>query len=165
MDSKNSLWFTCACMPAKSLQSFLTLCDAIDCKPVRLLRPWDSPDKNTGGGCHFLLQGIFLIQGSNPPPHLLHWQVGSLPLMPPGFIKKKTEVAKSRVGLFATPCTVAHQAPLFMEFFKQEYWSGFPFSSPGDLPNPGIKSGSPALQADALPFEPPGKPPGLMVHH
>ena len=45
-----------------------------------------------------------------------------------------------------------------MEFSRQEYWSGLPFPSPGDLPDPGIKPGSPALQADALPSEPPGKP-------
>ena len=63
----------------------------------------------------------------------------------------------SRVRLFATPWTVAHQAPLSMGFSKQEYWSGLPFPSPGDLPNPGIKPGSPALQADALSSEPPGK--------
>ena len=54
--------------------------------------------------------------------------------------------------------TVAHQAPQSMEFSRQEYWSGLPFPSPGDLPNPGIEPGSPALQADALPSEPPGKP-------
>ena len=47
-----------------------------------------------------------------------------------------------------------------MEFSKQEYWTGLPFPSPGDLPDPGIKLGSPALQADALPFEPQGKPQG-----
>ena len=45
-----------------------------------------------------------------------------------------------------------------MEFFRQEYWSGLPFPSPGDLPDPGIEPGSPALQADALPSKPPGKP-------
>ena len=48
----------------------------------------------------------------------------------------------SHVWLFATPWTVAHQAPLSMEFSRQEYWSGLPFSSPGDLPDPGIKLGS-----------------------
>ena len=53
--------------------------------------------------------------------------------------------------------TVAYQAPQSMEFSRQEYWSGLPFSSPGDLPNPGIEPGSPALQADASPSEPPGK--------
>ena len=45
-----------------------------------------------------------------------------------------------------------------MEFSRQEYWSGLPFPSPGDFPNPGIEAGSPALQADSLPTEPPGKP-------
>ena len=64
----------------------------------------------------------------------------------------------SRVQLFATPWTVAYQAPPSMGFSKQEYWSGVPFPSPGHLPDPGIEPGSPALQADALPSEPPGKP-------
>ena len=50
----------------------------------------------------------------------------------------------------ATPWTVAHQDPLSMEFSRQEYWSGLPFPSPGDLHNPGIEPGSPALQADSL---------------
>ena len=53
--------------------------------PARLLCPWDSPGKNTGLGGHDLLQGIVPTQGLNPPLlHLLHWQAGSLPLMPPG---------------------------------------------------------------------------------
>ena len=63
----------------------------------------------------------------------------------------------SHVQLFATPWTVARQAPLSMGFSRQEYWSGLPWPSPGDLPNPGIKPGSPALQADALSSEPPGR--------
>ena len=63
----------------------------------------------------------------------------------------------SRVRLFATPWTVAHQAPLSMGFSRQEYWSWLLFLSPGDLPNPGIEPRSPALQADALTSEPPGK--------
>ena len=54
--------------------------------------------------------------------------------------------------------TVAYQAPPTMGFSRQEYWSGLPFPSPGDLPDPGIEPGSPALQADSLPSEPPGKP-------
>ena len=58
---------------------------------------------------------------------------------------------------FVTPWTIAHQATLSMGFSRQEYWSGLPFPSPGDLPNPGIKPRSPALQADALTSEPPGK--------
>ena len=53
---------------------------------------------------------------------------------------------------------MAHQAPLSLEFSRQEYWSGLPFPSPADLPNPGIKPWSPALQADSLPSEPLGKP-------
>ena len=64
----------------------------------------------------------------------------------------------SRVRLFATPWTVAYQAPLSMGFSRQEPWSGLPFPSPGNLPDLGIKPGSPALQADALPSEPPGNP-------
>ena len=62
----------------------------------------------------------------------------------------------SRVRLSATPWTVAHQARLSTGFYRQEYWSGLPFPSPGDLPDPGIKSGSPTLWADVLPSEPPG---------
>ena len=67
-------------------------------------------------------------------------------------------VCASHSVMFVTPWTVAHQAPLSMGFSRQEYWSGLPFPSPGDLPNPGIKPGSPALQADSLPSEPPWKP-------
>ena len=57
-----------------------------------------------------------------------------------------------------TQWTVACQAPLSMELSRQEYWSGEPFPSPGDLPNPVIESGSPALWAYSLPHEPPGQP-------
>ena len=57
-----------------------------------------------------------------------------------------------------TPWTVAFQAPLSMEFSRQEYRSGLPFPSPGDLSNPWIEPGSPTLQADSLPSEPPGTP-------
>ena len=64
----------------------------------------------------------------------------------------------SRVRLFGTLWTVAHQAPPSMGFSRQEYWSGLPFPSPEDLPDPGIKSRSPKLQAGALTSEPPGKP-------
>ena len=57
-----------------------------------------------------------------------------------------------------TPCTVALQAPLSMGFSRQEQWNGFPFLSSGGIPNPGNEPGSPALQADSLPSEPPTKP-------
>ena len=64
----------------------------------------------------------------------------------------------SHVWLFATPWAVAHQAPLSMEFCRQEYWSGWLFPSPGDLPNPGIEPRPPTLQVDSLPSRPPGNP-------
>ena len=63
----------------------------------------------------------------------------------------------SRVLLFATSWTVVYQAPQSMDFSRQEYWSGLPFLSPGDLPDPGIEPGSPALEAHTLLSEPPGK--------
>ena len=64
----------------------------------------------------------------------------------------------SRVQLFATSCTVAHQAPLSMEFSKQESWSGLPFPSPGDLPDPGIEPASLSLAGRFFPTKPPGNP-------
>ena len=63
----------------------------------------------------------------------------------------------SCVQLFATPWTVAYQASPSVGFSRQEYWSGLPFPSPGDLPDPGIEPRSPTLEADALTSEPPGK--------
>ena len=57
-----------------------------------------------------------------------------------------------------TLCTITCQVPPSMGFSRQEYWSGLPFPSPGDLPNPGMETWSPALQADSLPSEPPGRP-------
>ena len=105
--------------------SRVRLCDPIDGSPPGS-RPWDSPGKNTGVGCHFLLQCV---------------KVKSL----------------SRVRLLVTPCTAAHQAPLSMGFSRQEYRSGLSFPSSGDFPKPGIEPRSPALQADSLLSEPPGK--------
>ena len=63
----------------------------------------------------------------------------------------------SRVRLLVTPWTAAHQAPLSMGLCGQEYWSGLPLPSPGDLPNPGTEPRFPTLEADALTSEPPGK--------
>ena len=71
-------------------------------------------------------------------------------------VKSESEVAPS------TP-TVVYQAPLSMGFYRQGYWSELPFPSPGDLPVPGIEPRSPALQADTLPSEPPGKPKPVKV--
>ena len=74
-------------------------------------------------------------------------------------MKVKVKVKSlSCVRLFVTPWTIAYQAPLSMGFSRQECWSGLPFLSPGDLPDPGIEPGSPTLEADALPSEPPGAP-------
>ena len=67
----------------------------------------------------------------------------------------------SHVRLFATPWTVAFQAPPSMGFSRQEYCSGVPFPSPGDLPDPGTEPGSPPFQADALTSAPPGTPDGM----
>ena len=67
------------------------------------------------------------------------------------------ERSHSVVSDSVTPWTVAYQAPLSIGFSRQEHWSGVPLPSPGDLPDPGVEPGSRALQADALPSEPPGK--------
>ena len=70
----------------------------------------------------------------------------------------------SHVQLFATPWTVARQAPLSMEFSRQEYWSGLSFPSPGNLPDPGIEPeslASPELSGGFFTTKPPGKPPTL----
>ena len=86
---------------AKLLQSCPTLCDPMDCSLPGSSAQWDSPGKNTGVGCHALLQGIFLTQGSNP--HLLcllYWQTGSLPLVPPG--KPAQGLGKSNLILFGS---------------------------------------------------------------
>ena len=95
-------FFTSWATAAKSLQSCLTLWDPHRRQPTRLPHPWDSPDKNTGVGCHFLLQ---CVKG-----------------------KSESEVAQS--WLLATPWTAALQAPLSMGFSRQEYWSGVPLPSP-----------------------------------
>ena len=91
---------------AKSLQSCPTL-QHNEQEPARLLCPWDSPGKNTGVGCHFLLYRIFLTQGSNMCLLcLLLWQEGSLPLGPPGKPQAAPSVSDrllSHVRLFATP--------------------------------------------------------------
>ena len=77
------------------------------------------------------------------------------------------KVAQS-IQLFATPRTITCQALLYMKFSRQEYWSGLPFLSSGDLPNPGSEPRSPTLQAESLPAEPQGKsfflviPPGIL---
>ena len=75
----------CACVCAQSLSCVQLFATLLPTAPTRLLCPWNSPGKNTGVGCHFLLQGIFLTQGSNPCLLCLQpYQADSLPLAPPG---------------------------------------------------------------------------------
>ena len=71
--------------------------------------------------------------------------------------RKESEVAQSYPTLGDPMDSSLHQAPPSMGFSRQEYWSGLPFPSPGNLPDPGIEPRSPALRTDALPSEPPGK--------
>ena len=90
---------------------------------------------------------------------LFYWAPKSLRMVMTAAMKLKVACSfKEKLWLFATPWTAAHQAPPSMGFSRQEYWSGLPFPSPGDLPDPGIEPGSPAFQADTLTSEPPGKP-------
>ena len=110
--SEWAFWFvlcvslrTCVAAAAKSLQLCLTVRPHRQ-QPTRLPRPWDSPGKNTGGGCHFLLQCMK--------------------------VKSENEVTQSCLT-FATPWTAAYQAPPSMGFSRQEYWSGVPLPSPENL--------------------------------
>ena len=128
-----SFQLTSLCMTdsaAKFLQSCLTLCGPIDGSPP-----------------------------GSPVPGIL--QARTLEWVAISFSKAwkwKVKVKSlSCVRLLATPWTAAYQAPPSMGFSRQEYWSGLPFPSPGDRLYTGIEPGSPALYADALPSEPPGK--------
>ena len=93
---------------------------------------------------------------------VLHFQTKNLiffiPLLLFSVVHYQKVKLLSRVRLFAIPWTVVYQASLSMGFSKQEYWSGVPFPTPGDLPDPGIEPRSPELQADALPSEHQGSP-------
>ena len=141
-------------------------------QPTRLLHPWDSPGKNNGVGCHFLLQCMKVKSESevaqscltlsdpmdcSPPVSSIHG-IFQARVLEWGAIAFSSQLLLllsrfSRVRLCATPWTVAYQAPPSMEFSRQEYWSGLPFL-PGYLPDLEIE---PALWADTLPSEPPWK--------
>ena len=95
-----------------------------------------------------IADGFFTISANREA--LEHWR-GLCRVMSCRVVK-----SLSHVQLFVTPWTVAYQAPPSMGFSKQEYWYGFPFPSPGNLPNPRIKPGSPAFQYYSLTSEPPG---------
>ena len=113
----------------------------------RLLCPWDFPGKNTGMHCHFL------PPGNLPKTRIKH---EASPILAGRFFTAEAPwkwKLLSCVQLFVTSWTIQS-----MEFSRLAYWSGLPFPSPGDLPNPGIKPRSPILQADSWPAEPQGKP-------
>ena len=82
------------------------------------------------------------------------------PIVYPTMVLKYQQL--SPLTLFAIPRTIGHQAPLCMGFSRQEYWSRQLFSSPGDLPNPGIEPPAPALAGGFFTTEPPGKPQGIL---
>ena len=101
------------CLCAKSLQSCPTLCDPTDCSSPDLSPriTWDSPGKNTGVGCHALLQGIFPTQGSNQHLlYLVHWQAGSLSLVQPGNVKSLNS------NFIFLPSTVRHASNILFLF-------------------------------------------------
>ena len=105
----------CTGMCAKLLQLCATLCSPMDCSPPGSSVHWDSLDKSTGVGCHFLLQGIFPTLGSNLSLlHLLHWQADSLPLSHLGSWTYHVVVVQSPspVQILVTPWTAACQASL-----------------------------------------------------
>ena len=129
------------------------------CNPATFLCPRDSPGKNTRVGCHVLLQGIFLTQGSNPYLLcLLHWQAGF-------FTTSATwEAHKRYVCMCAEslqwPYDWASQASLSKGFSRQEYGSGLPCPPLGDLPDPEIEPESPTLAGRLFTTEPPRKQTG-----
>ena len=90
----------------------------------------------------------------HPATAALQWQLSSKRVSSRGGCAHMLCWSLSRVWLFEAPWTVARQGPLSMEISRREYWSGLPFPSPGDLPDPGTEPGSPALLADSLPSEP-----------
>ena len=144
-------------------QSCLTLRSPMDCSPPGFSVPGDSPGNNAAMGCHAFPQGIFTTQRSNPGlPHyrwiLYHLSRQGSPNY--GLISSVLNNF-SRVHLFVTPWTEAHQAPLFMRSSRQEYLSGLPFPLPEDLPSPGIEPASLVFPESAGRFfttEPLGKP-------
>ena len=114
-------------------------------QPTRLLCPWNIPGEHTGMDCHFLLQGIFLSKGSNSGfPRCRQTLYRLSHQVSPQKTLCCAVLSYSVMSDSVTPWTAVHQAPLSMGFSRHEYWNGLPFPSPGDLPNTGIKPGTPA---------------------
>ena len=144
-------------MCAKFLQSWPTLCNPVDCSPL-------------GSSVHRILQARILewvampsSRGSSQPRDWTHDSYASCSAIWEALWCLCMYVSSSVVSDSATAWTVAHQAPPSMEFSRQEYWRGLPFPFLGDLPKPGTEPRSPALQADSLPSELPGKPPFMCI--
>ena len=131
-------------------------------QPTRLPRPWDCPGKNTGVGCHFFLQCVKVKSESKVSPQSIQTSsVGPRQDLYTDPFNRLVALALSIISwslsqmsakllscvFFKTLWTVAHQAPLSMGFSRQENWSGLPYPSPGDLPNPRIE---PPLLSPAL---------------
>ena len=118
-----------------------------------LVSPKDScPEVHAVRAALALPRGTSLRKSCDPNSRFL---VLALPALPVDKLILWKSESHSVMSNSVTPCAVTRQAPLSMEFSRQEYWSGYLLPSSGDLPNPGIESGSPALQADSLPSEPP----------
>ena len=161
-----SQWLTCVCKSLSRVQLFVIPWPAARQAPLSM----EFSSQEYWSGLSFPSSGCLPDPGIKLGSPAL--QADSLPSEPPGkphvsntiFYNVISNISVkcqslSRARLFATPWTAALQAPLSMRFSRQGYWSGLPFPSPGDLPNPGIEPGSPnLLQADSLPSEPPGKP-------
>ena len=118
---------------------------------------WDPP--SMGFSRQGYWSGLPFLSPDHRDVRWLNFKVWKL-LCERGKVKVKS---LSCARLFVTPWTIAHQAPPSMRFSGQEYWSGLAFPSSRDLPDPGIEHRSPALQADALTSEPPGKPKSLWL--
>ena len=127
-------------------QSCPTLCNSMDCSPPGSSVHGDSPDKNTGVGCHALLQGIFPTQGSNRGFLHRRWIFNHLSYQ--GSPKLLCAQSLHSCPTLCNPMDLARQAPLSMGFSRQEYWRGLPCLPPGDIVNPGIKPWS--LMSPAL---------------
>ena len=116
-------------------------------QPTRLPRPWDSPGRSSGVGCHFLLQCMKVKSESEVAQSCLTLS-DPMDCSPPG---------SSIPGIFQAG-VLEWGAIAFSKFSRQEYWSRLPFPTPADHPDPGIEHRYPALQAGCLVSEPPGKP-------
>ena len=143
-------------LPLYPVRKPLYLAHCLMLKRLHLIKPhalvgkkyWRKTARCHEQFCYFLLSSIHFYLPNLLKDIWIFWKVYAYTWVLSCF---------SHVQLFATLWTVVQQAPLSMGFSMQEYWSGLPFPSSGYFSNPGIEAGSPALQADSLPSEPPEK--------